>query len=167
MSDSLIWATWGPIRPGSLPFPPLAGSTVKAHNKLKVHLPRFHILRNSRSISTYIRAKLNNSNSRVRLNILKEHEDRKVCIYFEKWDGQICTKSINFTLINSKCSLTKSEVSQLIFVIILLLLAPWGWSSSLSLVQLGDDGLDDVIFEPLDLLVDDLHELLQTENILK
>ena len=38
----------------------------------------------------------------------------------------------------------KTKLSQLVFVVVLLLLAT-GRSSSLALVELGDDGLDDVL----------------------
>ena len=38
----------------------------------------------------------------------------------------------------------KTKLSQLVFVVVLLLLAT-GRSSALSLVELGDDGLDDVL----------------------
>ena len=37
------------------------------------------------------------------------------------------------------------KVSQLIFVVVLLFISTRGWSSSLALVKLGDDRLDDVL----------------------
>ena len=37
------------------------------------------------------------------------------------------------------------KVSQLIFVVVLLFISTWRWSSSLALVKLGDDWLDDVL----------------------
>ena len=37
------------------------------------------------------------------------------------------------------------KVSQLIFVVVLLFISTWRWSSSLALVKLGNDGLDDVL----------------------
>ena len=37
------------------------------------------------------------------------------------------------------------KVSQLIFVVVLLFISTRRWSSSLALVKLGDDGLDDVL----------------------
>ena len=39
----------------------------------------------------------------------------------------------------------QTKLSQLVFVVIFLLLPAWRWGAALALVQLGDDGLDDVL----------------------